>query len=49
MWHGFATCDLRAHKGAHDKPTSPAFQATSPMRGGKRGLRDALWASPTNG
>ena len=34
MWHGFANSDLRAHKGAHDKPTSPAFQATSPMRGG---------------
>ncbi len=29
-----AVCDRRAHKGAHDKPTSPAFQATSPIRGG---------------
>ena len=25
IWHGFANSDLRAHKGAYDKPTSPAF------------------------
>ena len=35
----FANSGLRPatgapYKGAHDKPTSPAFQATSPMRGG---------------
>ena len=39
MWHDFATYGLRSvtgapYKGAHDQPTSPAFQATSPIRGG---------------
>ena len=34
-----ATCGLRSatgapYKGAHDQPTSPAFQGTSPIRGG---------------